>query len=362
MQLVGAGVQFMRMKRKARGKGMRDDPYHLKTKTNSCVCCGSYDKLARLYVVPRCYRAHFPAEAKSRTAHDVLLCCVKCRPRAVASQDRTMRWFAEHMLVPRSKDMARSLGSSVPEEFRHYLLPAERSVVDGGMATVMDSPLSREDSRAAGGGGLESSASPRPGLAQRTRRFGIVASMCATAVTKAKRSTDITLAPVPVIDAVEQYLRVAAPPSLKFEIIALSDDDQSETEAEPRGSGLTLRTSPDAGYTVVSLRCSSNDLVQLVQEQRDPSDRGRRRKRPRLFTLEAWFWRRFFVFAGVVQDPTGCSELGAAEGSAKTGISTPGLTDAADLCIGASAAPDLAREHLEAAAAHVFGEAGHSPT
>jgi hypothetical protein len=66
------------------------DSYNQSLKQNQCVACGRRDQgYMRFYIVPYCYRTHFPTSHKSHMPHDVVLLCPACQiPAQRASQHR----------------------------------------------------------------------------------------------------------------------------------------------------------------------------------------------------------------------------------------------------------------------------------
>ena len=54
------------------------DKFYQTSKKNECVVCGAKDGLIKYYIVPQCYRKHFPIEIKSHSSHDIVLLCHDC--------------------------------------------------------------------------------------------------------------------------------------------------------------------------------------------------------------------------------------------------------------------------------------------
>lgn len=61
-------------------KGM--GTYQQSIKSNRCVVCGNEKDYRRHYIVPYCYRTHFPERFKTHLPHDVVILCPTCHVRA----------------------------------------------------------------------------------------------------------------------------------------------------------------------------------------------------------------------------------------------------------------------------------------
>ena len=51
------------------------DKFYQTSKKDECVICGTKKQLIKYYIVPQCYRKHFPIEIKSHSSHDIVLLC-----------------------------------------------------------------------------------------------------------------------------------------------------------------------------------------------------------------------------------------------------------------------------------------------
>ncbi|ETO34109.1 hypothetical protein RFI_02984, partial [Reticulomyxa filosa] len=63
------------------------DEFYQSEKINQCVVCGAKELLVKYYVVPQCYRKHFPLELKAHSSHDILLLCHDCHIKASKSEE-----------------------------------------------------------------------------------------------------------------------------------------------------------------------------------------------------------------------------------------------------------------------------------
>lgn len=67
------------------------EQYNRSIKQNRCVACGSTEQYMRHYVVPSCYRIHFPHVYKTHMPHDVVLLCPSCQIPAQKANQRQQR-------------------------------------------------------------------------------------------------------------------------------------------------------------------------------------------------------------------------------------------------------------------------------
>jgi hypothetical protein len=77
--------------------------YNTSFKSNCCVVCGAHCDYMRHYVVPYCYRMHFPSHYKTHLPHDVVLTCLSCHTHAERAAHRKMHQV-EHDLRRAQRD------------------------------------------------------------------------------------------------------------------------------------------------------------------------------------------------------------------------------------------------------------------
>lgn len=76
--------------------GHAGDEFYLQDMVNCCVGCGAADGLLRFHVVPRAFRATFPAEFREHSSHDIVLLCLSCFPAAEgAANIHRLRLFSQ---------------------------------------------------------------------------------------------------------------------------------------------------------------------------------------------------------------------------------------------------------------------------
>jgi len=79
---------------------------------NRCVICGMRDSYQRYLVVPRCYRQHFPPNAKFHCSHDIVLLCPSCHFRCSAEANK----FKENEIAKRYQVPVAGKGSRFADD------------------------------------------------------------------------------------------------------------------------------------------------------------------------------------------------------------------------------------------------------
>lgn len=90
--VIGEDPPTIKLKFDPQGPGNQGDEFSLAPKLNRCVVCGTEEDLTKHHIVPSMYRKFFPVEIKSRSAHDVVVICIKCHDEyeAVATKLKSM--------------------------------------------------------------------------------------------------------------------------------------------------------------------------------------------------------------------------------------------------------------------------------
>jgi len=98
--LTSTSPTTIRLLHRPSGYPSKSESYYRTVKANACVVCGSEEECLKKYIVPHCYRKHFPSLLKERRSHDVLLFCKCCHHAASKEEEKLRSAIAECAGIP----------------------------------------------------------------------------------------------------------------------------------------------------------------------------------------------------------------------------------------------------------------------
>ena len=78
----------MKLKFESKKDRTSADKFYQTSKKNECVVCGEKKGLIKYYIVPQCYRKHFPIKIKSHSSHDIVLLCHDCHQKSSQKEEK----------------------------------------------------------------------------------------------------------------------------------------------------------------------------------------------------------------------------------------------------------------------------------